>query len=102
MRLPLSWRIKRIDIKHWLWRKWMALKYRALDAWDGWSGLVRYLYDASPALIAGQGLAAAVIISAGLVVLNWLAPIIHALAWAYCLTLLALAALKALNNRRNL
>lgn len=79
----------------------MALKYRALDAWDGWAWLVRYLYDASPALIAGQGLAAAFLISAGLVVLNWLAPIIHALAWAYCLTLLSLAVVKALNNHRD-
>lgn len=101
MRLPLSWRIKRIDIKHWFWRKWLDLKYRALDAWNGWSWGGRYLYDASPALIAVQGIAAAVIISAGLVVLRWLAPVIHALAWAYCFTLLALAAVKAINQRRD-
>ena len=99
MRLPLSWRIKRISFKHWLGRKWIDLKYRALDGWDGWTWWVRYLYDASPTLIAGQGIAAAVLISAGLVVLNWLAPVIHALAWAYCFTLLALAAVKAVNNR---
>jgi CHASE2 domain-containing sensor protein len=98
MRLPLSWRI---SFKHWFWRKWIALKYRALEAWDGWSGFVRYLYDSPPALMAGQGLAAAVIISAGLVLLRWLAPVIHSLAWAYGLTLLALAALKAIDNRRN-
>jgi hypothetical protein len=101
MRLPRSWRIQHIDLKHWLWRKWIALKYRALEAWDGWSGFVRYLYDSPPALMAGLGLAAAVIIFAGLVLLNWLAPIIHGLAWAYGLTLLALAAVKALSNRRD-
>lgn len=101
MRLPLFWRIQRITLKHWLWRKWLDLKYRALDAWDSWSWLVRYLYDASPTLIAGQRIAAAVIVSAGLVVLNWLAPVIHALAWAYGLTLLALAAVKAINHRRD-
>ncbi|WP_204138269.1 hypothetical protein [Halomicronema sp. CCY15110] len=101
MRLPLALRIQRIDLKHWFWRKWLDLKYRALDAWDGWSWFVRYLYDASPALIAGQGIAAAFLISAGLVVLRWLAPVIHALAWAYGLTLLALAVVKALNNRRD-
>jgi hypothetical protein len=102
MRLPLSWRIKRISLKHWLWRRWIDIKYRALNAWGDWSWGVRYLYDASPALIAGQGIAAAVVISAGLVVLNWLAPIIHAFAWAYCLTLLAMAAVKAIQERGNL
>ena len=101
MRLPLSWRIKRISLKHWLWRQWISLKYRALDAWDGWSWLVRHLYEASPGLIAGQGIAAAVLISAVLVLLNWLAPVIHCLAWAYCLTLLALAAFKAISDPRD-
>ena len=67
MRLPLSWRIKRISFKHWLGRKWIDLKYRALDGWDGWTWWVRYLYDASPTLIAGQGIAAAVLISAGMI-----------------------------------
>jgi len=43
MQLPLSWRIKRIDIKHWFWRRWLDLKYRALDGWDGWAWWVRYL-----------------------------------------------------------
>ncbi|MEM1308319.1 MAG: hypothetical protein AAF773_05405 [Cyanobacteria bacterium P01_D01_bin.115] len=101
MRLPLSWRIQRITLKHRLWRKWIDLKYRAFDAWDSWSWLVRYLYDASPTLIAGQGIAAAVIISVGLVLLNWLAPVIHALAWAYGLTLLALVTVKAINRHRD-
>jgi len=101
MRLPLSWRIQRISFKHWLWHQWIALKYRALDATGGWSGGVRYLYDASPALIATQGLAAAALISGSLVLLSWLAPVIHALAWAYAFTLLALATAKALTNHRD-
>lgn len=101
MRLPLSWRIKRIDLKHWLWRKWIALKYRALEVRGDWSWLVRYLYDSPPALIAGQGIIAAVLTSAVLVLLNWLAPVIHCLVWAYCLTLLGLAASKAVNNCRD-
>ena len=66
-----------------------------------WEWGVRYLYDASPGLLAGQGIAAAVLISGGLVLLNWLAPVIHGLAWAYGLTLLAMAAFKAINHRRD-
>jgi hypothetical protein len=99
MRLPLFWRIKRIALKYWLRRKWLDLKYRALDTWDGWEWLVRYLYDSPPTLIAAQGIAAAVVISGGLVLLTWLAPVVHGLAWAYCLTLLAMAAFKAIAHR---
>ena len=101
MRLPLAWRLSSINLQHWLWRKWIALKYRARVAWNSWEWGVRYLYDASPGLLAGQGIAAAVLISGGLVLLNWLAPVIHGLAWAYCLTLLAMAAFKAINIRRD-